>query len=240
MNRADSYIRSFVLRQGRITPGQRKALEKHWPEFGVDFNQQLLDIDQLFGRQAPKILDIGTGTGDSTIALARAHPENDYLAVEVHTPGIGSLLRKIAEHNLRNIRIFNHDVIEVLRWQIPPRSLDNIYLFFPDPWPKKRHHKRRLINTEFLPLAGRCMQRHARLFIATDWEDYAEHIKEVFKQVPDFVNLAGEDCPAPRPHWRITTRFEQRGKKLDHSVTDFVFSYQPRAAAKCPGNFQSP
>lgn len=239
MKNPDGHIRSFVLRQGRITAGQRRALEKYWPEFGVDYQPRILDLDRLFGRQAPKILDIGSGNGDTTVAMAMAHPENDYLAVEVHTPGVGSLLRKISANRLRNIRICNHDVIEVLRWQIPPGSLDSVYLFFPDPWPKKRHHKRRLVNAEFLRLLGRCMQRHARLFIATDWQDYAEHILEVFSRSPDFVNIAGDNNPAPRPHWRESTRFEQRGRRLEHDVIDFVFSYRPPTAGY-PGNPQSP
>jgi len=221
-----------------MTPGQRMAMAKHWPEFGIDYRHRTLDLDQLFGRQAPKILDIGSGTGDFTVAMAMAHPENDYLAVEVHTPGIGSLLRKIITHRLHNIRICNHDVIDVLRWQIPPGSLDSVYLFFPDSWPKKRHHKRRLVNTEFLQLLGRCMQRHARLFIATDWENYAEQIIDVFSQSPDFVNIAGEIKYAPRPHWRESTRFEQRGRRLAHDVFDFVFSYQPSTAGY-PENLQS-
>ncbi len=161
--------------------------------------------------------------GATTVTLALQYPENDYLAVEVHSPGIGSLLRLIARHKLTNIRISNHDVMEVLQEQIPLNSLDAIYIFFPDPWPKKRHHKRRLINAGLLALLKNRMKDHARLYIATDWKDYAEHILAVFTQEADFINLAGNGQYSPRPHWRSLTKFEQRGHKLEHKVWDFAF-----------------
>lgn len=226
MNKSLAAIRSFVRREGRLTQGQKTAIDKYWDKYGIDFDCENLDLDILFYRVAPKILEIGSGTGDTTIALARLHPENDYLAVEVHRPGIGHLLRQISVHHLQNIRISNHDVFDVLIHQIPGNSLDMVYLFFPDPWPKKRHHKRRLLNNYFLDILGNRMKSHARLFIATDWQDYANHILQVFGERKDYINLAGTDAIAPRPYWRPITKFEQRGKNLGHKVRDFVFSHQ--------------
>lgn len=223
MNNISRHIRSYVRREGRMTDSQKTAIEYYWNTFGIDFSPSKITLDSLFQRNAPRVLDIGTGMGNTTITLARAHPENDYLAVEVHRPGIGSLLRQIAEHHLQNIRISNHDVLEVLKIQIPENSLDMVYIFFPDPWPKKRHHKRRLINHSFLDVLGNCMKSHARLFIATDWENYAEHILELFSKRNDYINLSGNDRFAPRPYWRPLTKFEQRGQKLEHRVRDFIF-----------------
>ena len=207
-----------------MTDGQKLALEQYLDKYGIEFSKSEIDLDSVFQRTAPRILDIGTGMGDTTVSLARQHPENDYLAVEIHRPGVGSLLRQITTNNLHNIRISNHDVIDILKYQIPENSLDLVYIFFPDPWPKKRHHKRRLINDSFLDILGSCMKTHARLFIATDWYDYAEHILGVFETRKDYTNLAGTAGIAPRPHWRPSTKFEQRGQKLEHQVLDFVFS----------------
>ena len=226
MKSPSGHIRSFVRRQGRITRAQRLALEKYLPYYGITYTPQPLDLDKLFSRTAPKILDIGVGTGNQTIALAQSHPENDYLAVDVHTPGIGNLLLNIEKFNLSNVRIINHDIMDILHYQLTQKSLDSIYLFFPDPWPKKRHHKRRLINKDFLERIAFCMKRHARLFIATDWQDYAEHIISEFRCQAGFRNLAGPDKPSPRPRWRIPTRFEQRGKHLQHRIYDFVFALE--------------
>ena len=220
------HIRSFVRRQGRITHAQQHALENYWPEYGICYTPEPLDLDLQFSRTAPKILDIGVGMGGQTIAMARTHPENDYLAVEVHTPGIGYLLRTIKENNFSNIRIINHDIMDVLQHQLAPQSLDSVCLFFPDPWPKKRHHKRRLVNNVFLERIAVCMKRHARFFIATDWQDYAEHIIDVFRDQPGFRNLAGPGKTAPRPQWRIPTRFEKRGENLQHNIYDFVFALE--------------
>lgn len=217
-------IRSYVRREGRITRGQRNALDKYWDKYGVEFSHEKIDLDNLFNRRAPKILDIGTGMGDTTVAMAITNPENDYLAVEVHNPGIGSLLRQIETHQISNIRIFNHDVIEVLTFQIPGNSLDIVYIFFPDPWPKKRHHKRRMINHEFLDSLINCLKANARIFVATDWEDYAKLILEIFETKPGFINLAGAGRYAPRPRWRPNTKFEQKGKKSDRCVWDFAFA----------------
>ena len=206
-----------------MTDAQRQAIEKYWPVYGVEFIKSQLDLDLLFQRTAPKILDIGTGMGEVTASLAKAHPDNDYLAVEVHRPGVGSLIRRIVHDGLTNIRISNHDVTDVLCYQIPANSLDVIYIFFPDPWPKKRHHKRRLVNMEFLNLLKKSLKDNGRVFIATDWQDYAEHILETFSGDRDFINLAGTGRCAPRPHWRPGTKFEKRGQKLENTIRDFAF-----------------
>ena len=224
MNNTANHIRSFVRREGRITESQRHAIEHYWDQFGIEFSHAEIELDKIFHRSAPKILDIGTGMGDTTIMLATNHPENDYLAVEVHRPGIGSLLRQILVNGLTNVRISNHDVIELLQYQIPVNSLDMVYIFFPDPWPKKRHHKRRLISQPLLNLLKPCLKSHARVFIATDWQDYAEHILEVFAENKELINLSGHGQFAPRPHWRPLTKFETRGHKLEHQIWDFIFT----------------
>ena len=217
------HVRSYVRREGRMTVAQRRAIEKYWHAYGVEFSKTKLDLDLLFHRTAPKILDIGTGMGEVTALLAKTHPENDYLAVEVHRPGVGSLIRRIVHDGLTNIRISDQDVTNVLRYQLPANSLDMVYIFFPDPWPKKRHHKRRLVNTEFLDLLNNCLKANGRLFIATDWQDLAEHVLETFSRHQDFINLAGAGQYAPRPYWRPHTRFEKRGQKLEHTIWDLVY-----------------
>lgn len=220
-------IRSYVLRPGRITAGQAKALEKYWGKYGIEFSQDLLDLDLVFNRSAPRILEIGAGMGEVSMALAKKHPENDYLAIEVHRAGIGSLIRQAASAELGNIRVICHDVVESLKQQIPDRSLDEVYIFFPDPWPKKRHHKRRLISPELVTLLCRKLKCHARLFIATDWQDLAEHVLDVCDSVPGLINLAGQGHYAPRANWRPLTKFEQRGRKLGHQVWDFAYGLAP-------------
>lgn len=227
-------IRSYVLRAGRMTDAQQRALERYWPRYGVEFSKALLDLDTLFQRNAPKILDIGTGMGETTATLAGAYTDDDFLAVEVHRPGIGSLLRQIARQHLTNVRVCNHDVIEVLRYQLPPESLDQVYIFFPDPWPKKRHHKRRLIDAVFLRLLKKCLKDGGRIFIATDWEDYAGQIMEVFSRDSDFINLSGVGRYAPRPRWRPDTKFEQRGSRLTHVIRDLAFAYRKTDVISSP------
>ncbi|MBI2969709.1 MAG: tRNA (guanosine(46)-N7)-methyltransferase TrmB [Gammaproteobacteria bacterium] len=216
-------IRSFVLRQGRLTGGQKRALDKYWDQFGITCSKQPLDLDATFGRHAPRILDIGSGMGDTTAALAQRHPEKDYLAVEVHRPGVGSLIRLAREKGLGNIRIICHDVVEVLRYQLPAACLDEVYVFFPDPWPKKRHHKRRLVNPEFVRLLASRAKSHGRIFLSTDWRELADHMLEVCDREESLFNLAGRGCFAPRPRWRPYTKFERRGFRLRHQCWDLVY-----------------
>jgi len=216
-------IKSYVKREGRLTKSQLYGLENYWAKHGIDYNAKIINLEKVFKRYGPIILDIGVGAGESTINHAISHPENNYLAVEVHRPGIGRLLNKIEEYALTNIKIIKHDVTEVLKEQIPNRSLTQIFIFFPDPWPKKRHHKRRLINKELIRLVKKKLVMHGRLHIATDWEDYANHIREVGNNDPSLINLASCNNFSPRPLWRTETRYEFRGKKLDHEVWDLCY-----------------
>lgn len=221
MTSARRPIRSYVLRQGRVTDAQRRAREGLLPRFGIPFARAPLDLGRAFGRAAPKILEIGFGMGDTTARIAAENPGTDYLGVEVHNPGVGSLLKRIAELELGNVRVIQHDAVEVLEHMIAPASLDGVHLFFPDPWPKKRHHKRRLIQSPFVSLLASRMKPGAYLHAATDWEDYARQILEVLTAEPQLVNIA--DGFAPRPGYRPLTKFEQRGLKLGHNVWDVVF-----------------
>ena len=214
-------IRSFVLRQGRVSDAQRRAVDDLLPRFGIPFQATPLDLDRPFGRSAPKILEIGFGMGETTAAIARAHPENDYLGIEVHTPGVGALLKRIAELGLSNVRLIQHDAVEVLQHMIAPQTLDGVHIFFPDPWPKKRHHKRRLIQAPLLALLASRMKPDAYLHLATDWEDYATQMLEVLSAEPALRNTAAGF--AERPATRPQTKFESRGLRLGHRVWDLVF-----------------
>ncbi|QOJ21919.1 MAG: tRNA (guanosine(46)-N7)-methyltransferase TrmB [Gammaproteobacteria bacterium] len=214
-------IRSFVLRQGRVSNAQRRACEMLLPTYGIPFSENLLDLDQVFGRPAPKILEIGFGMGESTAIIAQSHPENDYLGIEVHTPGVGSLLNQIEQHGLTNLRIIQHDAVAVLQHMLPSACLDGIHIFFPDPWPKARHHKRRLIQPAFVARLCSHLKPGGYLHVATDWEDYAMQILQVLSQEPQLSNTATEY--APRPDYRPLTKFEQRGIKLGHGVWDLIF-----------------
>jgi len=214
-------IRSFVLRQGRVSNAQQRAHDTLLPQFGIPYAPRIVDLDQLFGRRAPKVLEIGFGMGETTAAIAALHPENDYLGIEVHTPGVGSLLKAIARQNLTNVRIVQHDAVEVLRNMIAPDTFDAVHVFFPDPWPKKRHHKRRLLQAEFVALLVQRMRRGAYLHVATDWQEYAEHILGVLQREPQLANSAPDY--APRPAYRPQTKFESRGLKLGHGVWDIIF-----------------
>jgi tRNA (guanine-N7-)-methyltransferase len=221
MNTPRRPIRSYVLRQGRVTDAQQRACETLLPRFGVPYLREPLDLDRVFGRVAPKILEIGFGMGETTARIAAQHPEIDYLGTEVHTPGVGSLLRRVAELGLSNVRVIQHDAVEVLEHMIAPGSLDGVHIFFPDPWPKKRHHKRRLIQPPFVALLASRMRPGALLHIATDWQDYAARILETLSAEPLLTNTAGGY--APRPAYRPLTKFENRGLKLGHGVWDVIF-----------------
>ena len=221
MTEEHRHIRSFVLRQGRVSNAQQRAHDTLLPKFGIPYAPQLLDLAAVYGRAAPKILEIGFGMGETTAVIAAAHPENDYLGIEVHTPGVGSLLKEIGERELSNVRIIQHDAVEVLHNMIAPGSLDGTHVFFPDPWPKKRHHKRRLLQPPLVALLASRLKPGAYLHAATDWQEYAEQILDVFSHEPLLKNTA--DGFAPRPDYRPQTKFETRGLRLGHGVWDIIF-----------------
>ena len=214
-------IRSFVLRQGRVSNAQRRAVDTLLSVYGIGYVPGALDFGQVFGRRAPTILEIGFGMGETTALIAQAHPENNYLAIEVHTPGVGSLLKRIAEDGLTNLRLIQHDAVEVLEHMIASAALAGAHIFFPDPWPKKRHHKRRLIQPGFVALLASRLAPGAYLHAATDWQEYAEQILAVFAAEPGLANTAPGF--APRPDYRPLTKFESRGLKLGHGVWDIIF-----------------
>ncbi len=215
-------IRSYVLRQGRFSPGQQRAYAELLPTFGVAYNPAPLDFEATFGRRAPVVVEVGSGMGETTARIARENPGTDYLAIEVHAPGVGSLLKQVDEGGIRNVRVVRHDAVEVMREMIPPCSLAGIHVFFPDPWPKKRHHKRRLVQPAFAALAAERLAPGGYLHVATDWEDYAQYVLAVLSQEERLANTA-EDF-APRPPSRPETKFERRGLKLGHGVWDIVFT----------------
>ncbi|GAB4348279.1 MAG: tRNA (guanosine(46)-N7)-methyltransferase TrmB [Immundisolibacter sp.] len=210
-------IRSYVVRAGRMTPGQRQALERLWPQYGIDLPPVgLLDLDRAFGRQAPRTLEIGFGMGDALLALAQAQPQRDFIGVEVYPPGIGRFLLRVEQLGLGNVRVISADAVQVLERYLPPGSLSQLLVLFPDPWPKKRHHKRRLINAAFLALAARALAPGGQLHIATDWADYAQAIDEALAASDDF---SPEATVAGRP----TTKYERRGQRLGHAIREFVY-----------------
>jgi tRNA (guanine-N7-)-methyltransferase len=215
------HIRSYVLRQGRVSPAQQRAIETLLPRYGIHYMGQPLDLDQAFGRIAPRILEIGFGMGESTAAIAQAHPENDYLALEVHTPGVGNLLKLIDASDISNIRIIRHDAVEVLRDMIPDAALSGVHIFFPDPWHKARHNKRRLVQSPFIAQLTQKLKPGGYIHVATDWQDYAKQVLAVLGAEPLLENTAPDY--APRPGYRPLTRFEQRGIRLGHGVWDIVF-----------------
>ena len=216
-------VKSYVLRQGRLTKAQAHAIHRYWPDFGIDYRDEPLDLDELFGRDAPRVLDIGAGMGETTLELARENPENDYLAVEVHRPGIGRLLYGIAEYGLGNIRVINHDAVDVVNRQVPEESLTSVYIHFPDPWPKKRHHKRRLAQPGFINRLTALMKTEGQLYLATDFGDLAEYMLAVCDAEPGLVNQAGRGNFAPRPLWRPLTKFEQRALDQNHRVWELIY-----------------
>ncbi len=217
-------VRSYVLRQGRMSEAQKRAYDDGLAQWGIAYAPGTLDFAQTFGRSAPLILEIGFGMGRTTAEIAQEHPQNDYLGVEVHTPGVGSLLKEIQARNLTNVRIIQHDAVEVLNHMIADASLAGVHIYFPDPWPKKRHHKRRLMQPELVALLAKKLAPDGYLHCATDWEEYAQQMLEVLSAEPQLQNTANGF--APRPDWRPTTKFEQRGINLGHGVWDVVFRKQ--------------
>jgi tRNA (guanine-N7-)-methyltransferase len=210
-------IRSYVLRQGRTTPAQKRALDELFPKYGLPFTAKPLVASHVFGRTAPLVLEIGSGMGETTAAIAQARPDADFIAVEVHGPGVGSLLNQIEALKLSNVKIIRHDAVEVLQKMIPDGTLKAIHLFFPDPWPKKRHHKRRLVQPEFAALGARKLAPGGLLHAATDWPDYADHMDQVFQREP--LLQPAESGFIQRP----PTKFETRGKRLGHPIRDLYF-----------------
>lgn len=214
-------IRSFVLRAGRMGTGQQRALAELGPRFVLPFRPEPLDYAAVFGREAPVVLEIGFGMGDATARIAASRPDTDFIGVEVHTPGVGALLKRIGEQDLSNLRIVQHDAVQVLAEMIPPASLAGVHVFFPDPWHKKKHHKRRLIQPAFVRALVTRLKIGGVLHCATDWQPYAEQMLEVLSAEPALQNTA--DGYAPKPDYRPLTKFEHRGLKLGHGVWDLVF-----------------
>jgi tRNA (guanine-N7-)-methyltransferase len=215
-------IKSYVLRQGRLTRGQQHALDQLWPVYGIDFTPQPVDLANYFEQVAPVTLEIGFGNGDSLLQQAKACPQQNYLGIEVHRPGVGHLLRLADDAGVNNLRVINHDAVEVLQQQIPDDSLDCIQLFFPDPWHKKRHHKRRIVNATFIGLVHQKLKPGGTFHLATDWEDYAQHMLAEMEQAKGFVNTAGKGNFAENTK-RPATKFEHRGRRLGHGVWDLIF-----------------
>ena len=222
MEQSRRVIKSYVLRQGRLTRGQQQALERLWGVYGVDYSEEPLDFDTLYERAAPLILEIGFGNGESLLQQAASNPDNNYLGIEVHRPGVGRLLGLAEKAGISNLRVINHDAVEVLQQQIPDLSLDRVQLFFPDPWQKKRHHKRRIVNADFARLVYRKLKPGGLFHLATDWQDYAGHMLAVMEQAGGFSNTAGEALYAKNTG-RPSTKFEQRGQRLGHGVWDLVY-----------------
>ncbi|QJR09049.1 tRNA (guanine-N(7)-)-methyltransferase [Usitatibacter rugosus] len=211
-------IRSYVLRQGRFSPAQQRAYEALLPRFGVAYRPDALDWPTVFGRAAPVVVEIGSGMGQATAEIAAAHPRTDYLAIEVHAPGVGSLLKMLEEGSLANVRVIQHDAVEVLRNMVPRDSLAGIHIFFPDPWPKKRHHKRRILQPEFAALLAERLAPGGYIHFATDWQEYAEQAHAVLSATQGLTPVSDERGTRPQ------TRFEQRGLRLGHAVTDMHFT----------------
>ena len=214
-------IRSYVLRQGRFSPAQQNAVASLMPRYGIAYAPAPLSFAAAFGRKAPVVAEVGFGMGETTAAIARDNPGTDYLAIEVHGPGVGSLLKRLEADSIPNVRVIQHDAVDVMREMVPEGSLAAIHVFFPDPWPKKRHHKRRLLQPAFVELAATRLAPSGLIHVATDWEDYATQALAVLEGAPLLENTAPGF--APRPAWRPLTKFERRGTALGHGVWDIIF-----------------
>ncbi len=215
-------IRSFIRRQGRITPGQQLAIDQLWTKYGLEPNQTH-QFSQIFGRVAPLFLEIGFGNGEALVEMAAANPDHDFLGIEVHRPGIGHLLLQIQQREITNVKVYCHDAIDILEQQIADNSLAGIHLFFPDPWPKKRHHKRRIVRPDFIKLVTRKLQQGGYFHAATDWENYAQHMLEVLNQQQILVNESADNEYCKQPGYRPITKFERRGINLGHCVWDLIY-----------------
>lgn len=216
-------IRSFVRRQGRLTKGQQLALDSYWPEMGVEYQPQPLDMVALFGREAPLVLEIGFGMGASLVTMAQNNPHQNFLGIEVHAPGVGACLASAKEAGVQNLRVMCHDAVEVLENMVPDNSLRMVQLFFPDPWHKARHNKRRIVQVPFAELVLRKLKLGGVFHMATDWEEYASHMLEVMSSIDGYSNQSESQNYVPRPETRPLTKFEQRGQRLGHGVWDLMF-----------------
>lgn len=219
----DRAIRSFVLRQGRFTPAQQRAFDRHWPRYGLDYAGEPRDFSAVFGRRAPLVLEIGFGNGEQLWHSAQAEPERDFIGIEVHRPGVGRLMNGLADADVGNVRLYNHDAVEVLEHEIGDGVLAEVRIYFPDPWHKKRHNKRRLVQAAFLERLAAKVTGGGRLHLATDWADYAEQMREVLAAIPSWRADPRHPSTTTRPPWRVETHFERRGLRLGHGVWDFVY-----------------
>lgn len=216
-------IRSFVLREGRLTKGQQHALDTYWPDYGLQYQSSPLQLAEVFGRSSAVVLEIGFGMGKSLVQMAKEAPEKDFIGIEVHRPGVGACLSDAVAQQVKNLRVFEHDAVEVLEDTIADNSLDTVQLFFPDPWHKKRHHKRRIVQPEFVQLLRRKLKPGGVFHMATDWENYAGHMLEVMQAAEGFSNLSADNTYVERPEHRPLTKFEQRGQRLGHGVWDLMY-----------------
>ena len=217
-------IKSFILRQGRLTHGQQRALEEQWPKFGIDYEARPLDLNTLFGNDQPVILEIGFGNGESLLQMAAENPEQNFIGIEVHRPGVGHLLHLIQQQGIQNLRVMNHDAIDILQNQIPEHRLSRVQLYFPDPWHKKKHNKRRIVQPAFLDTLAELLEEDGEIHFATDWEPYAAHMMTTLEQHPQFENSQPAGQFIPKPDYRPETKFERRGQRLGHGVWDLVFT----------------
>lgn len=216
-------IRSYVLRQGKLTSAQKKAIENYWQQYGIDFSAEKINFKSVFGRNAPVTLEIGFGDGDSLLEQACSYPDRDFIGIEVHSPGIGHLLNRIHQEDINNLRVLRHDAVEVLEKQIPEESLDCIQLFFPDPWHKRKHHKRRILQNSFIKTINKHLIIGGQFHMATDWENYAEHMLNEMECAKGFKNNAGNGNYSKNKGARQQTKFERRGLKLGHGVWDLIY-----------------
>jgi tRNA (guanine-N7-)-methyltransferase len=219
-------IKSFVLRQGKITQGQQRAIEELLPIYGIKYQPELLDLNQCFEADKPKIIEIGFGMGHATWQIAQNNPQYDYLGIEVHLPGVGALLMNVAQQQLTNVKVIRHDAVEVLKHMIADNSISGFHIYFPDPWHKKRHHKRRLIQTPLVELLCRKLVSGGYIHLATDWENYAQWMLDILGKIPQLKNSSATGDYVPRPDFRPLTKFENRGLKLGHGVWDLIFIKQ--------------
>lgn len=218
-----SKVKSYVKREGRLTKAQERAINENWDSMGLSLEQGMLNLHDVFKRTAPVVLEIGFGMGKSLVEMAANAPDHDFIGIEVHTPGVGACLASAAEAKLTNLRVFEHDAVEVLKLSIPDNSLERLQLFFPDPWHKKRHHKRRIVQPDFVQQVRNKLKVGGCFHMATDWEHYAEHMLDAMRESEGFANTSASNDYVERPSYRPNTKFEERGKRLGHGVWDLVF-----------------